>query len=144
MTAIDSDYLNGYIQREAGGRYEGRLTIDGVNISPIEGVYFKKGLQNYLWLKRKPLLEYDFDKEVYNRRESKPKWEAYLKKINNGHIAYQGEFYFLHFRYNIVGIWDRVLGIERQRRLNLFVERLDMNNQTIINLIRDKQEGTQS
>ena len=39
---------------------------------------------------------------------------------------------FLRFKYSIVGVWDNVFGKDKQR-LNLFVERLPMSEQTIIN-----------
>lgn len=134
-------YVNGFIKRTMDGRYEGKIEIDGVKLSEIEGTYFTEKGENYLWLKRKPILEYDTKSETYNKRERKPKWEAYLKKgVENGTIAYKGVFIFLRFRYSIVGVWDNVLGKEKQR-LNLFVERLPMNQQTIINGNRIRNEN---
>lgn len=137
-------YINGYLERKQGGRYEGILRIDGVDISPIEGVYFQEEEKQYLWLKRKPLLEYDMEAHIYKRRPREPRWEAYLAKGNERHVAYDGTCFFLRFKYRIFGMWDKVLGMERQR-LNLFVERLPMSEQTIINGIneRNKNNGEQ-
>ena len=134
------DYVNGFIERREGGRYEGRVTIDGINLGTIEAVYFKKDEDSYLWLKRRKVLEYDDVTMTYNEREPKPKWEAYLKKqMNNDTVAYKGVFTFMRFRYSIEGVWDRILGTDTRRRLNLFVERLPMNQQTIINNINDRK-----
>ena len=100
-----SEYINGFLQRESNGVYQGRLTIDGIDISPIVGVYFKKDEDKYLWLKRKRLLEYDDKTQTYKEREANPKWEAYLKKqTENDVVSYKGEFYFLRFRFSIIGI----------------------------------------
>lgn len=134
-------YINGFIERKTSGRYEGCLRVDGVDLSPIEGVYFmRQGIQ-YLWLKRKPLLEYDFNKEKFFQRESEPGWEAYLQKHPSSTASYKGECVLLKFRYSIVGFWDDVLGKDKHR-LNLIVERLPMSQQTIINAInkRNKQQ----
>lgn len=137
-------YINGFLERKHGGRYEGILNIDGVDISPIEGVYFQEKGKQYLWLKRKPLLEYDFEAQTYNRRSREPRWETYMEKSMQQPIAYDGTCFFLRFKYRIFGIWDKVFGMERQR-LNLFVERLPMSEQTIINGIneRNKNNGKQ-
>lgn len=135
-----SEYTSGYIERTSNGSYSGKLSIEGINISPIEGVYFKNSGSNYLWLKRKKILEYDGNTESYKERESRPKWEAYLKKQGgNGVTAYKGEFIFLRFKFSIIGIWDRVLGNSAKHRLNLFVERLPMKDQTIINSINERK-----
>ena len=131
--------IDGFLQRTGSGGYEGKLNIDGVDLSPIEGVYFKNGGDTCLWLKRKPLLEYSIKEEKYLQRPREPRWEAYLTKKGDGLIAYKGEFYFLHFRYSIVGTWDNILGKEKQR-LNLMVERLPMNKQVIINSIKNRNE----
>lgn len=135
-----SEHTSGYLERKRGGRYEGELRIQGVNISPIEGVYFNEDGKTFLWLKRKPLLEYDPDTQSYKQRPSEPRWEAYLEKQNNGIVAYKGSFAFLRFRYQMTGIWDVVLGKDRQR-LNLFVERLPRNEQTIINNINERNRN---
>lgn len=136
---IGDDYRNGFLQRETGGAYEGRLTIDGVNISPIEGQYFKRDGELWLWLRRKPIMEYDIDTQTFRKRSRSPFWEVYLqRKIENGETAFKGEFIFLKFRYSITGLWDKVIGKEK-RRLNLFVERLPLSQQSLINKINDKK-----
>lgn len=139
-----SDYINGFLQRENNGVYQGRLNIEGIDISPIVGVYFKKGEDKYLWLKRKRLLEYNDKTQTYKEREANPKWEAYLKKqTENDVVSYKGEFYFLRFRFSIIGIWDKVLGTDQKRRLNLIVERMDLSEQTIINKINARKNNKQ-
>lgn len=136
---MEGDHTNGYIQRTKSGSYEGRVTIDGVTLPAIIAVFFKDGTDNYLWLKRKRVLDYDFESQTYKEREAKPQWEAYLKKQSeNNTVAYSGEFFFLHFKYSIVGVWDKILGTEKQR-LNLFVERLPMPKQTLINSINEQK-----
>lgn len=139
-----SEYINGFLQRESNGVYQGRLTIDGIDISPIVGVYFKKDEDKYLWLKRKRLLEYDDKTQTYKEREANPKWEAYLKKqTENDVVSYKGEFYFLRFRFSIIGIWDKVLGTDQKRRLNLIVERMELSEQTLINKINARRKDKQ-
>jgi DNA modification methylase len=129
---MNGDYINGYIQRTKGGSYEGKIAIDGILLPAISAVYFTKDSENYLWLKRKKVLDYDFESQSYREREANPQWEAYLKKqLKGSTVAYKGEFMFLRFRYSIVGVWDGVLGKDEQR-LNLFVERLPMSEQTIV------------
>ena len=136
---MESDYINGYIQRTKSGSYEGRVVIDGISLPEITAVYFKENGESYLWLKRKKVLDYDFVTQSYKEREAEPRWEAYLQKqLNNNTVAYKGEFMFLRFKYSIVGIWDSILGKEKQR-LNLFVERLPMNQQTIIKGINERK-----
>lgn len=133
------DYINGYIQRSQGGSYDGKITIEGILLPAISAVFFKDNGENYLWLKRKKVLDYDFESQTYKEREAKPQWEAYLKKqLDSNTVAYEGEFFFLHFKYSIVGVWDKVLGNEKQR-LNLFVERLPLSQQTIINSINEQK-----
>lgn len=137
---MNSDYVNGYIERRQGGKYEGSLTIDGIKLPSITAVYFKDGEDNYLWLRRKKVLDYDFETQCYKERDAKPQFEAYLKKqMDDNVIAYKGEFYFTHFKFSITGVWDKVLGNEKQR-LNLFVERLPMSQQTIINSINQSKK----
>jgi hypothetical protein len=136
VTVMVDGYTNGYVQRTQGGAYEGKITIDGVSLPAISAVYFKEQGQEYLWLKRKKVLDYDFESQTYKEREAKPQWEAYLQKqADNNTVAYKGEFFFMHFKYSIVGVWDRVLGNDKNQRLNLFVERLPMSQQSIINSI---------
>lgn len=133
------DYINGYIQRTKSGSFEGKITIDGISLPAISAVYFTKDSNTYLWLKRKKILDYDFESHTYKEREATPPWEAYLKKqLDNDTVAYRGEFNFLRFRYSIVGVWDNILGKDKQR-LNLFVERLPMSQQTIINGINERK-----
>ena len=133
------DYINGYIQRSQGGSYNGKITIDGILLPAISAVFFKDNGENYLWLKRKKVLDYDFESQTYKEREARPQWEAYLnKQIDNDTVAYKGEFFFMHFKYSITGVWDRILGNEKQR-LNLFIERLPMSEQTIINSINKQK-----
>ena len=135
----DDGYVNGYVQRERGGQYLGKLNIDSVNIGGIIGVYFTKNGKTYLWLKRKKVIEYDERNEKFTEREARPKWEAYLEKqVQEGTVAYKGEFFFLRFKYSIIGVWDRILGKDKQR-LNLYVERLPMQEQTIINAISNRK-----
>ena len=133
------DYINGYIQRSQGGSYDGNITIDGILLPAISAVFFKDNGENYLWLKRKKVLDYDYESQTYKEREAKPQWEAYLKKqVNENAVAYKGEFLFMHFKYSIIGVWDKVLGNDKQR-LNLFVERLPMSQQTLINTINEQK-----
>lgn len=141
---MGNDYVNGFIERKNSGRYEGTIRVEGINLSPIEALYFKKDGENYLWLKRINVLEYDETTQSYSEREAQPKWEAYLKKQMNGSVVtYKGEFNFMRFRFSIIGIWDSILGREKQQRLNLFVERLPQSEQTIINGINERKRNEQ-
>lgn len=134
-------YINGYIERKNGGKYEGAVSVQGVDLSPIEATFFKEEDDNYLWLKRKPIMEYDIESQSYRTRQRKPLFEAYLKKqSDNGVVAYKGEFMFLRFKFSIVGVWDGVVGKDSQR-LNLFVERLPMSQQTILNDINKRRKS---
>lgn len=134
----ENGFVNGFLERKAGGRYEGKLSIEGVDLSPIEGVYFQDGGKQYLWIKRKPIIEYEYEEQVYKQRKREPQWETYLEKqIDNNTIAYKGECMLFHFRFLVIGTWDLVLGKERQR-LNLYVERMPMSEQTIIKNISDR------
>lgn len=135
---------DGYIERKTGGCYEGEVLIEGINLSPIQATYFEKDNETYLWLKRKNVLEYDFKAQKYNERERSPKWECYLKKqMNADAVAYKGEFFFMRFRFSITGVWDGVLGKDKKQRLNLFIERLPLNQQTIINNINERKRKEQ-
>ena len=135
--SFSNDYINGYIERKVEGRCEGIISIDNVNLSPIEGTYFEQDGDKYLWLKRKPIMEYDFETQSYKTRHREPRWECYLKKDID---TYRGEFAFLRFRYSIVGIWDKVIGLDKGR-MNFFVERLPMNEQTILNGINERKRN---
>ena len=132
------DEGNGFIERKSGGRYQGRLHIEGIDISPIEGTYFRRQGRTYLWLKRVPLMEYDDERKCYDTRPREPRWESYMVKQVGDGVAYKGEFVFLRFRYTIVGLWDRILGKDNER-LNLYVERMPMKEQKIINAINERK-----
>ena len=132
----DNTFTTGDLERKVGGKYEGRIAIEGVELSPIEGVYFKEGGKSYLWLKRKAILEYNYETQEYKPRKREPAWEAYLLKKPDGTISYRGEFAFFRFRFSIVGIWDKIS--KDKNRLNLFVERLPLSEQTIITNINER------
>lgn len=136
------DYINGFVEHNKDGSYKGSLTIDGINLQGgITAVYFKDDGESYLWLRRKKVLEYDFESQTYKEREAKPQFEAYLKKQLDGEtVAYKGEFIFMRFKFSITGVWDKILGKEKQR-LNLFVERLPLAQQTIINSINESKKN---
>lgn len=138
----DFSYINGQIERKQEGRYEGAVRIEGIDLTPVEATFFKDDNgDSYLWLKRKPIMEYDFESQTYTTRQRRPSFEAYLKKqINDSVVAYKGEFMFMRFKFSIVGIWDVVLGKENQR-LNLFVERLPLSQQTILNDINQRKRA---
>lgn len=140
MSKDSSYYTNGYIERKSKGNYDGILNVEGIDLSPIEGAYFKKDGKQYLWIRRRDILEYDDEKMMYFKRKRKPFFETYMEKQNNGVINYKGEFIFLHIKFSIIGIWDYVLGKEK-KRLNLYVERLPMGQQTIINKIYDRKRS---
>lgn len=133
------DYISGYLECDTHNEYIGQLSIEGIDISPITGVYFKQDGVTHLWLRRCKVVEYDLDTATYSRREASPFFEAYLKKTAaDGVVAFKGEFTFLRFKFSIVGVWDAVLGTDKRHRLNLFVERLPINQQTIINKINER------
>lgn len=135
----DYGYVNGYVEHRRDGTHQGQLTIDGVVLEGgIEATYFQQDGKHYLWLKRRMMMEYDFESQTYKTRKREPQWEAYLEKNADNTIAYKGTFTFLRFRYSIVGVWDSILGKDNQR-LNLFVERLPMAQQTILNGINERK-----
>lgn len=139
--AYEFGATDGYLQREAGGVYRGRLRIDGVDLSPITGVYFKEKGNTYLWLQRSPMKEYDETTQTFKDKPREPRWEAYLKKnTSSPSIAYDGMFFFLRLQYRIVAMWDAVMGKERGR-LNFYVERLSAKEQHIIQNIKNAQHG---
>lgn len=127
--------VNGFLKRNRDKKHEGSLNIDGVDISPIEGMYFVQNNKQYLWLKRKPMLVYDEKTMSYKTKTKEPRWECYLTKQIGGSIDYRGTFMFLRFKYSIVGIWDSVFD-----RLNLYVDRLPINEQTIIKEINSNKK----
>ena len=134
-----NEYVNGHIQRNSGGRYTGQVSVDGIDLSPIEATFFETEGKNYLWLKRQPVKEYDWETSTFKTRQPRPMWEAYLEKqMDNDVVAYKGRFAFMRFRYEITAVWDSVLGREKNR-LNLFVERLPMSEQTILTSINERK-----
>jgi len=134
-----NNYCNGHIERKSSGRFEGTLVVEGIDLSPIYGVYFKEDDDTYLWLRRKPLLEYDHKTESYKERQREPRWETYLQKqVSEDGVAFHGEFILFKFKFVVVGIWDSVLGLDKNR-LNLFVDRLPQKEQSIINGINQRK-----
>lgn len=147
MSGFDTyrGYVNGFLEKssEKANEYAGTLRIDGVDISPIHGMYFRKDSDSYLWIKRKPILDYDIGTMTYRERERVPKWECYLRKTMVGDTPmYVGTFFFLRFKYEIRGIMDSVLGNTDRNRINFYVERLPMKEQTIINEINNMNKNT--
>lgn len=140
MKNTKGEYINGYLERKSGGKYEGEISIEGISLSPIVGVMFKQDGKNYLWLRRKDMLVYNSEEQRYIKKKREPRWEAYLEKqMKDDVVAYNGEFPFLRFRFSIVGVWDNVLGRDKNR-INFFVERLPMERQDIIHGINKKNE----
>lgn len=138
MTDGLGQYINGYIERKSGGKYEGEISVESVSLSPITAVSFKQDDKAYLWLRRKDMLIYDEKTQQYLTKKREPRWEAYLEKQMEGNtVAYKGEFYFLMFKYEIVGVWDGVLGRDKAR-MNFFIERLPMERQDVINGINKR------
>lgn len=138
-----NEYINGYIQRGVGGRYDGSISVDGIELSPIEATFFDNDGKQYLWLKRKSIKEYDWERSEFRTRQPKPQWESYLEKqVDNDVVAYKGQFAFMRFRYEITAVWDTVLGKEKSR-LNLFVDRLPMSQQTILTTINERKRNGQ-
>lgn len=137
MADYENAYSNGYLKRDKGGKYEGVLTIEGIDLSPIVGVYFQDKGDEYLWLKRKRIIDYDISSGSYVPRNPKPFWECYLEKHGVGNKAtYEGKFTFFHLRYKIVGVQDPVF--KDEHRVNFFVDRLPGEEQTIINGIKER------
>lgn len=114
------------------GEYIGTLNIDGVDISPIVAYFFTKNHIKWLWIKRRQILEYDIDNNVFTKKNPTPKFEVYMKKQQHGNIAYKGEFVFFKFKYDIFAIWHESNGKEK---LELYVERVPKENQNILNSI---------
>lgn len=140
MTGNNGEYINGYLERSAGGNYEGRISVEGIDLSPITGVMFKQDNKSYLWLRRKDILEYDYDQQRYISRKREPRWEAYLEKQMDGNVvAFKGEFLLMRFRFSITGVWDGVFGKDKSR-INFFVDRVPMDRQDIIQGLSKRNE----
>lgn len=140
MRNSSGEYINGYMECVGEGVHQGELSIEGVDLSPIEGQYFTKDGDTYLWIRRRDLLEYDPKTMKYVSRKRKPTFEAYLKKqMEDNVFAYVGVFSFLRFKFKIVGIWDAIDG-RIKNRLNFFVDRLPLEQQTIINGINEMRK----
>ena len=137
------DYVNGYIERQTGGQYGGVLRIEGIDLSPVQGVYFTSEGDNYLWIKRKPIMEYSFERQEYINRERRPRLDIYMKKQvdGDGVVAYKGEFMFMRFKFSVTGVWDSILGKDTRQRLNLYVERLPLSQQTLLQSINERKRG---
>lgn len=129
----DEGYVNGYVERSSFGGYLGKLTIEGITFPSIEGTYFKQDGNTYLFLKRRPIMEYDYEKGEYKTREPRPQVKIYMQKQvdGDGVVAFKGDFMFMRFKFNIIGVWDMVLGKDK-KRLNLFVERAPRKEQTLL------------
>ena len=131
---------DGYIQRVGEGKYEGEIKIKGISLSPICGVMFQEEGKNYIWLRRKDILEYDPETQTYVKRKREPQWEAYLEKqLNDNVVQYRGEFYFMRVKFSVVGIWDSVMGMDKQR-MNFFIQMLPREKQDIINMINSRKK----
>lgn len=135
---IQRQIYDGFLEKTRNGTYEGNVIIDGVDLSPITGIYFKENSKFWLWLKRKDKIDYNFQDGTYKKRVAVPYWECYLEKQKGGRIAYKGFFFFCHFKYAIVGMWDKYM--QDKDRMNLYIERLPQEEQTIINNIKSKQQ----
>lgn len=135
---IQRQIYDGFLEKTRSGTYEGNIIIEGIDLSPITGIYFKENGKFWLWLKRKDKIDYDFKDGTYTKRVAVPYWECYLEKQPNGRIAYKGFFIFCHFKYSIVGMWDKYM--KDKDRINFYIERLPQEEQTIINNIKSKQQ----
>ena len=136
-----TEYINtGYLEKGKDG-FAGKINIEDVDLSPIEGMFFiyEKDKKQYLWIKRKPVMEYDVNLKKYILRVREPRWEVYMKKQEYGQIDFSGEFIFLHFKFKINAIWDNTEIGKKKKRINFFIERLPMEHQTIINNINERK-----
>lgn len=123
----------GYIELSKG-EYVGELSIDGVDISPVVGLLFKDKGKSWLWIKRKKILEYDFEKGEYYSRTPTPVFDVYLKRqVNNGKTSYRGEFVFFKFKYSIVCMWSAT----NNKRIDIYVDRLPESEQKIVNRLKE-------
>lgn len=137
----DDGYVNGHIERATGGGYNGTLRVEGIDLSPVEAQFFKKDGDTYLFIKRKPIMEFNYEEQRYITRERRPQVPIYMKKQvdSDGVVAFKGDFMFMRFKFNIVGVWDAILGKETNR-LNLFVERAPKNEQTLLQSINERNK----
>lgn len=136
---MNDDFISGYIERKKDGEYSGSIKVDGVDLSPITATLFKQDGNLYLWLKRKDIMEYDYDTSSFITRKREPQWECYLKrKLQDNTSVIKGEFIFLRFKYTITGIWDSIIG--DKQRINLFVERLPLKEQTLLKEINERKK----
>ena len=135
------DYINGHIERTTGGGYNGTLRVEGIDLSPVEAQFFKKDGDTYLFIKRKPIMEFNYTEQRYITRERRPQVPIYMKKQvdSDGVVAFKGDFMFMRFKFNIVGVWDAILGKETNR-LNLYVERAPRNEQTLLQSINERNK----
>ena len=135
------DYINGHIERTTGGGYNGTLRVEGIDLSPVEAQFFKKDGDTYLFIKRKPIMEFNYAEQRYITRERRPQVPIYMKKQvdSDGVVAFKGDFMFMRFKFNIVGVWDAILGKETNR-LNLYVERAPRNEQTLLQSINERNK----
>ena len=60
------------------------------------------------------------------------------KQMEDDVVAFKGQFMFMRFKFSIVGVWDTVIGKDKSR-MNLFVDRLPMSQQTILNDINERK-----
>jgi len=134
-----NDYTNGILIRRKDSYYQGTLRIDGVDISPVEATFYKDGDDTRLWIKRRPLLEYDNKEHCYKQRLRRPHWEAYLRRVKGVRDAFEGTFMFLRFKYTITAHFD-VTYQDKFSHVNLFVERAPIEEQTIINGIYERNK----
>ena len=135
------DYINGHIERTTGGGYNGALRVEGIDLSPVEAQFFKKDGDMYLFIKRKPIMEFNYAEQKYITRERRPQVSIYMKKQvdSDGVVSFKGDFMFMRFKLSIVGVWDSILGKEINR-LNLFVERAPRNEQTLLQSINERNK----
>lgn len=145
MTDVIGEYINGYLERTKEGNYKGRISIEGVDLSPITGVFFKRtdnqDNATYLWLKRTDILEYDAESQSYKSRKREPRWEAYLKKqVTKDGVIFKGEFPFMRLRFSITGMWDNIFGKEKGR-INFYIDRLPQEKQDIMQGIIERQRN---
>ena len=137
---MNEDFISGYVERKKDGEYSGVLKIDGVDLSPIVATLFKQDGKTYLWLRRKDIMEYDYDTSSFITRKREPQWECYLESdLQNNSPIMKGQFIFLRFKYSITGVWDVVIG--EKQRINLFVERLPLKEQTLLNEINERKKN---